>query len=207
MSQHCPACFGTTPGDDPKPCPGCGHEAQLDALAIREGHQDIGPCDGCSCPFCLLRAEIATLRGLIMARDSNLKLLEKAELELAALQAERDGFALSAQRTATDLHDAGKRIMELEAALALAENAFVRLSPTLANDPRLSTLEEKIATVEAEYGELVQEHADLEAALAAAKAALAVADEMADEILVEQSPGSILGKIAARFHAARKVEK
>ena len=179
MSQHCPACFGTTPGDDPKPCPGCGHEAQLDALAIREGHQDIGPCDGCSCPFCLLRAEIATLRGLIMARDSNLKLLEKAELELAALQA----------------------------ALALAENAFVRLSPTLANDPRLSTLEEKIATVEAEYGELVQEHADLEAALAAAKAALAVADEMADEILVEQSPGSILGKIAARFHAARKVEK
>ena len=87
MSQHCPACFGTTPGDDPKPCPGCGHEAQLDALAIREGHQDIGPCDGCSCPFCLLRAEIATLRGLIMARDSNLKLLEKAELELAALRA------------------------------------------------------------------------------------------------------------------------
>ena len=71
------------------------------------------------------------------------------EAELAALRAERDGFALSAQRTATDLHDAGKRIMELEAALT-------------------------------------------------------VADEMADEILMEQSPGSILGKIAVRFHEGRE---
>ena len=71
------------------------------------------------------------------------------EAQLATLWAERDGFALSAQRTATDLHDAGKRIMELEAALT-------------------------------------------------------VADEMADEILMEQSPGSILGKIAVRFHEGRE---
>ena len=40
--------------------------------------------------------------------------------------------------------------------------------------------------------------------LADAHAALTVADEMADEILMEQSPGSILGKIAVRFHEGRE---
>ena len=39
------------------------------------------------------------------------------------------------------------------------------------------------------------------------QAALVVAKEMATEIFLEQSPGSILGQIAARFYAAREKVK
>ena len=107
MSQHCPECrlvpsrYG--PNVQPLDCSGCGHEAELARVVALCTHAAEGDC-----------LEAAVRRELSYL-GSELLLVQKA---LAALRAERDVFAVSAQRTATDLHNAGNRILYLEAALA-----------------------------------------------------------------------------------------
>lgn len=167
-------------------CPGCGHEERIAALEAKlaEVQAEIAEWrTGAHADATGHLHRCAKVNGVwqcaagcaVAERDALMVKLAEAQAEAVRLEA-RVARAQAELKTQTDsfsaaLGSALRTVSKIEADRDALRAMLVRLSPTLANDPRPHTTEEQIAIVEQEYHALVEDHAETEATLEQAREA------------------------------------